>query len=169
MIADVPVGILLSGGLDSSLIVGLLAELGQNGINTFSVGFEAANGESGDEFRYSDIIAEHFNTRHHKIMVESDRVLAELPRAIFAMSEPMVSYDAIGFYLLSEEVTKHVKVVQSGQGADEVFAGYHWYPPLVNATDPVSAYEQVFRDRDEAEYARTEDAALRPDALRAAG
>ena len=51
------------------------------------------------------------------------------------MSEPMVSYDNVGFYLLSKEVAKHVKVVQSGQGADEVFAGYHWYPPLVNAND----------------------------------
>jgi asparagine synthase (glutamine-hydrolysing) len=155
MLADVPVGILLSGGLDSSLIVGLLAELGQSGINTFSVGFEAANGESGDEFQYSDIIAKHYGTRHHKMMVESSRVLGELPKAIAAMSEPMVSYDNIGFYLLSEEVTKHVKVVQSGQGADEVFAGYHWYPPLANATDPVATYERVFFDRDEDEYAQT--------------
>jgi len=155
MIADVPVGILLSGGLDSSLIVGLLSELGQSGINTFSVGFEAANGESGDEFQYSDIIAKHFSTRHHKMLVDSERLLAELPNTISAMSEPMVSYDNIGFYLLSEEVTKHVKVVQSGQGADEVFAGYHWYPPLANATDPARAYEEVFFDRDDAEYART--------------
>lgn len=161
MIADVPVGILLSGGLDSSLIVGLLAELGQTGINTFSVGFEAANGESGDEFQYSDLIAKHFATRHHKMMVESHRLLGELPKAIGAMSEPMVSYDNIGFYLLSEEVTKHVKVVQSGQGADEVFAGYHWYPPMANATDPVGTYSRVFFDRDDAEYAQTVTAPYR--------
>jgi asparagine synthase (glutamine-hydrolysing) len=60
----------------------------------------------------------------------------------------MVSYDNIGFYLLSREVAKHIKVVQSGQGADEVFAGYHWYPPMAGANDPVEAYAKAFFDRD---------------------
>ena len=69
LIADVPVGVLLSGGVDSSLIVGLLAEEGQQHLNTFSVGFEAAHGEKGDEFKYSDVIAKHFGTDHHKIFV----------------------------------------------------------------------------------------------------
>ncbi|GAB4150333.1 MAG: N-acetylglutaminylglutamine amidotransferase [Sphingomonadales bacterium] len=155
MVADVPVGVLLSGGLDSSLIVGLLAEEGQKGLNTFSIGFEEAHGEKGDEFQYSDIVAEHFETRHHKIFVPAARLLETLPKAIEAMSEPMVSYDNIGFYLLSAEVSKHVKVVQSGQGADEVFGGYHWYPPLMNSTDPVTDYARVFFDRDQAEYQRT--------------
>ncbi len=66
----------------------------------------------------------------------------------------MVSHDVIGFYLLSQEVSKHVKVVQSGQGADEIFAGYHWYPPLVDADDPLATYAGVFFDRDHAEYAQ---------------
>ncbi len=77
-----------------------------------------------------------------------------------AMSEPMVSHDVIGFYLLSQEVSKHVKVVQSGQGADEVFAGYHWYPPMVDAEDPLETYAGVFFDRDHAEYAQAIDPAL---------
>ena len=154
LVADVPVGVLLSGGLDSSLIVGLLAEQGQHGLNTFSVGFEAAGGEKGDEFAYSDIIARHFDTDHHKIFVDSGRLLPALEHCVAAMSEPMVSHDVIGFYLLSHEVSKHVKVVQSGQGADEVFGGYHWYPPLLEANDPVSVYAGVFFDRDHAEYAR---------------
>jgi asparagine synthase (glutamine-hydrolysing) len=59
----------------------------------------------------------------------------------------MVSYDNVGFYLLSKEVSKHIKVVQSGQGADEVFGGYHWYPPLVGSTDVVGDYGRAFRDR----------------------
>jgi asparagine synthase (glutamine-hydrolysing) len=153
LVADVPVGVLLSGGLDSSLIVGLLAEQGQQGLNTFSVGFESAGGEQGDEFQYSDIIASHFGTEHHRIFVDSRRLLPSLEHCVRAMSEPMVSHDVIGFYLLSEEVSRHVKVVQSGQGADEVFAGYHWYPPLLDSDDPLACYSGVFFDRDHAEYA----------------
>lgn len=147
MIADVPVGVLLSGGIDSSLIVGLLAEAGQQDLKTFSIGFEAAHGEAGDEFKYSDIIAERFGTDHTKIMIPTDSMLKALPDTIAAMSEPMVSYDNVGFYLLSREVAKHVKVVQSGQGADEVFAGYHWYPKLQNSNDIVTDYKALFFDR----------------------
>jgi asparagine synthase (glutamine-hydrolysing) len=157
--ADVPVGVLLSGGLDSSLIVGLLAEQGQHGLNTFSVGFEAAGGEKGDEFEYSDIVARHFDTDHHKIFVDSQRLLPSLEQCVGAMSEPMVSHDVIGFYLLSNEVSKHVKVVQSGQGADEVFAGYHWYPPMMESDDPLDTYAGVFLDRDHADFSR----AVHPD------
>jgi asparagine synthase (glutamine-hydrolysing) len=154
MVADVPVGVLLSGGVDSSLIVGLLAEQGQHGLMTFSVGFEEANGEKGDEFVYSDLIAKHYGTDHHKIFVPSDKLMDALPGAFAAMSEPMVSYDNVGFYLLSQEVSKHIKVVQSGQGADEVFGGYHWYPPLANSNDVVNDYARVFFDRSHATMAQ---------------
>jgi asparagine synthase (glutamine-hydrolysing) len=151
LVADVPVGVLLSGGLDSSLVVGLLAEEGQTGLATFSIGFEAAGGEDGDEFKYSDVIAREFGTDHHQIRVPTDDMLPALPRAIAAMSEPMVSHDAVAFYLLSREVARHVKVVQSGQGADEVFAGYHWYPPMQHAgRDPVGTYATAFFDADSA-------------------
>jgi asparagine synthase (glutamine-hydrolysing) len=122
------------------LIVGLLAEAGQHGLMTFSIGFEEAHGEKGDEFVYSDLIAERFETDHHKIFMPSARLMEALPDTIAAMSEPMVSYDNVGFYLLSQEVAKHIKVVQSGQGADEVFGGYHWYPPLAASNDPVTDY-----------------------------
>lgn len=150
MVADVPVGVLLSGGVDSSLIVGLLAEMGQTDLKTFSIGFESAHGEEGDEFKYSDLIAERFETDHTKIMIPTSDMLTALPDTIAAMSEPMVSYDNVGFFLLSKEVSKHVKVVQSGQGADEVFAGYHWYPKLDASNDIVSDYKALFFDRDRA-------------------
>ena len=77
-------------------------------------------------------------------------MLPALDGAIGAMSEPMVSHDCVAFYLLSQEVAKHVKVVQSGQGADEVFAGYHWYPPMADATslDGAVAATGAFFDRD---------------------
>ncbi|BBZ44292.1 asparagine synthetase B [Mycobacterium parmense] len=155
LVADVPVGCLLSGGVDSSLIVGLLAEAGQHGLMTFSIGFEAAGGVEGDEFRWSDIIAKRFGTDHHQIRIGTDRMLPALDGAIGAMSEPMVSHDCVAFYLLSQEVSRHVKVVQSGQGADEVFAGYHWYPPMgspaaASLEGAVAEYRGAFFDRDAA-------------------
>jgi asparagine synthase (glutamine-hydrolysing) len=155
MVADVPVGVLLSGGLDSSMIVALLAEAGQKGLATFSIGFEAAGGESGDEFQYSDLMAKEFGTDHHQIRIDSARLVPGVDAAIAAMSEPMVSHDCVAFYLLSQEVSQHVKVVQSGQGADEVFAGYDWYPPLADVPrdEASSAYTRAFFDRTDAEMA----------------
>ena len=149
MVADVPVGVLLSGGIDSSLVVALLAEEGQHGLATFSIGFDSAGGESGDEYSYSDLIAATFDTDHHRIHIDSSRLLPAVPKAIAAMSEPMVSHDCVAFYLLSEEVSKSVKVVQSGQGADEILAGYDWYPPLAGVARPevTDAYARVFFDR----------------------
>ncbi|MEM1370941.1 MAG: N-acetylglutaminylglutamine amidotransferase [Pseudomonadota bacterium] len=152
MVADVPVGVLLSGGVDSSLIVGLLAEAGQQDLKTFSVGFETVGGEEGNEFQYSDLIAKHYATDHHKIQVPTDEMIGALPATIHAMSEPMVSHDNVGFFLLSREVKKHVRVVQSGQGADEIFGGYHWYPPLANSNADVRDYRAAFFDRDHAEF-----------------
>ena len=155
LVADVPVGVLLSGGLDSSLIVGLLAEAGQLGLSTFSVGFETVGGEQGDEFSYSDVIARKFGTNHHQIRVPTDRMLPALTDAVHAMSEPMVSHDAVGFYLLSQEVAKSIKVVQSGQGADEVFAGYHWYERMSQARGlGVETYAAAFFDRSHDELAK---------------
>jgi len=153
MVADVPVGCLLSGGVDSSLIVGLLAEAGQTHLSTFSIGFESVGGVAGDEFKWSDIVAERFDTDHHQLRIGTDRMLPALDGAIGAMSEPMVSHDCVAFYLLSEEVSRHVKVVQSGQGADEVFAGYHWYPPMsapdaATVDGSVASYRKGFFDRD---------------------
>ena len=157
LVADVPVGVLLSGGLDSSLLVALLAEKGQHGLKTFSIGFDSVNGIEGDEFKYSDIIAKHFGTDHTKIMVDASRTLGALPRAVAAMGEPMMSHDSVAFFLLSEEVAKHVKVVQSGQGADEIFAGYHWYPKMMDSVDPVSDYAALYFDRHHDEMERTLD------------
>src|SRR3954449_10208238 len=150
LVADIPVGVLLSGGLDSSLIVGLLAQEGQTGLATYSIGFEAVGGREGDEFQYSDVIADHFATDHHRIRVSSDELAGPLDQAIAPIAEPMVSHDVVAFDLLSERVSQSIRVVQSGQGADEVFAGYHWYPPLagVDRGQAVETYAAAFFDRD---------------------
>ncbi|MFV3093012.1 N-acetylglutaminylglutamine amidotransferase [Pseudomonas sp. GW6] len=151
--AAVDVGVLLSGGVDSSMLVGLLREAGVENLLTFSIGFQDAGGERGDEFQYSDLIAQRFDTRHHQLRIGEHEILDQLPQAFRAMSEPMVSHDCIAFYLLSREVAKHCKVVQSGQGADELFAGYHWYPQVDGADDAFAAYRAAFFDREHDEYA----------------
>jgi len=156
LIADVPVGVLLSGGLDSSLLVALLAEHGGGSdLLTFSVGFEDHPHERGHEFEFSDQVVERYATRHHKIHVPNHEVLERLPEAIDNMAEPMVGQDAVAFYLLAERVSQHVKVVQSGQGADEVFAGYFWYPQMHAATgSAIERFRPYYFDRDHSEYLR---------------
>lgn len=141
--ADVPVGVLLSGGLDSSLLVALAAQQRPQ-LETFSIGFESVGGEKGDEFYYSDLVAKHFGTRHHQMFISNQQLADALPDCVSAMAEPMTSHDNIGFYLLSHEVAKHVKVVLSGQGADELFGGYHWFQNLPKSVvTPETAAAQI--------------------------
>ncbi len=152
--ADVPVGVLLSGGLDSSLLVGLLAEHVDD-LQTFSMGFETLGEgtEKADEFEFSDQVAAQFKTRHHKYLIPYDEVLRRLPEAVLQMAEPMVSQDVIAFYLLGERVSKQVKVVLSGQGADEVFGGYFWYPRMEAAEgSALERFRSHYFDRDHDEY-----------------
>ena len=165
-IADVPVGVLLSGGLDSSLLVGLLAEAGVGDLKTFTVGFEDQPEEKGSEFEYSDPVAERFATEHHKFHVPDEQLISRLPEAIEKMAEPMFGQDAVAFYLLSERVSKEVKVVQSGQGADEVFAGYFWYPQMHaaqkaagNRETMLETFASRYFDRSHAEWLEAVDPA----------
>lgn len=152
-VADVPVGVLLSGGLDSSLLVALLAEAGVEDLRTFSIGFNDIGDEQGSEFEFSDQVVERYKTRHHKYMIPNHEVLDRLPEAITQMAEPMVGQDAVAFYLLSERVSKEVKVVQSGQGADEVFAGYFWYPLMDEAEgDELKRFAPYYFDRHHDEF-----------------
>ncbi|MEN8107625.1 MAG: N-acetylglutaminylglutamine amidotransferase [Pseudomonadota bacterium] len=158
-IADVPVGILLSGGLDSSLLVALLAEAGGGELHTFSVGFEDQPEEKGNEFEYSDRVAERYATRHQRFSIPDNEVLARLPEAVDNMAEPMVGQDAVAFYLLGERVSQAVKVVQSGQGADEVFAGYFWYAQMQAASgSDIERFRGLYFDRSHEELQDTIEA-----------
>lgn len=159
--SDVPVGVLLSGGLDSSLVVAMLAEAGVKNIKTFSIGFEDAPEEKGNEFEFSDLVVERYQTEHKKYLISNDEVLPRLHEAVEAMSEPMVGQDAVAFYLLSEQVSQDVKVVMSGQGADEVFGGYFWYAKMAeagkkidlrNPKQAVSAFAPYYFDRSHQEW-----------------
>ena len=130
-IADVPVGILLSGGLDSSLITALAKKFKEQ-IDTYSIGFNTVNEEVGNEFYYSDLVANEFKTSHIKYKINDDELFNNLDLVISNMSEPMFSQDSSAFFLLSNRVSKNNKVVLSGQGADEVFGGYFWYEQIMN-------------------------------------
>jgi asparagine synthase (glutamine-hydrolysing) len=150
------VGVLLSGGLDSSLLVALLAEAGATDLRTFSVGFEDTPEESGSEFEYSDLVVERYGTRHRKFRVPNSEALWRLPEAVDAMAEPMFGQDAVAFYLLAEQVSREIKVVQSGQGADEVFGGYFWYPRIHDELEGsrLERFRKHYFDRDHDEYLR---------------
>jgi asparagine synthase (glutamine-hydrolysing) len=143
-VADVPVGILLSGGLDSSLITAISKKYKEE-LNTYSIGFNTINDEIGNEFYYSDLVSDDFNTTHEKYNISDDDLYHNLDTVISNMSEPMASQDSSAFFLLAKNVSLSNKVVLSGQGADEVFGGYFWYEQIMkdqgtNDTEILSKY-----------------------------
>ena len=101
-------------------------------------------------------MVERYQPIHHKFLVPNDQVLKRLPEAVDAMAEPMFGQDAVAFYLLSEQVSQHIKVVQSGQGADEVFGGYFWYPRMHAETQGsrLDRFRKHYFDRDHEEMLR---------------
>lgn len=124
--ADVPVGTLLSGGIDSSLITCLAVKCKSN-INTFSIGFAD---KKYDEAPYAKRIAEHIGTEHHEYYVSPHEAMDTLMQMPQVYDEPFADSSAIPTYLVSSFARKHVKVVLSGDGGDELFAGYNTYPRL---------------------------------------
>ncbi|RLA06358.1 MAG: N-acetylglutaminylglutamine amidotransferase [Gammaproteobacteria bacterium] len=153
-ISDVPVAVLLSGGLDSSLIVALLVKNGITNLQTYSIGFDSVKGEIGDEFYYSKQVADMYGTDFKTFNVDNNQLLQRLPEVITKMAEPMSSADNSAFYLLSEQVAKNQKVVLSGQGADEVFGGYFWYQKMAQAknSDNLQKFAPFYFDRNHQEY-----------------
>ncbi len=124
LVADVPVGALLSGGLDSSLIVAHMVREASGPVHTFSVGFEDAR---LDERGSARDVAAHLGTVHHEQLVTDADAAATLPHIVAAMDEPLADYAALPTYLIARFAAQHVKVVLTGEGADELFAGYRRY------------------------------------------
>jgi len=122
MIADVPLGFFLSGGIDSSALVALASTLiDPSKINTFSIGFTE---ESFDESAYSTLVAEKFGTNHTRRVLDLDTALELLPTILGLLDEPMGDSSLLPTYLLCRETRKHVTVALGGDGADELFCGY---------------------------------------------
>lgn len=121
--SDVPVGVFLSGGLDSSMISSTAVKLGHKNFHTFSVGFEDHRDEN--ELSYANEMARYINSKHHEIIVTKNDFIECLPNLVYHMDEPYADLTAIPLYFLSKEASKHVKVVLSGEGADELFGGYN--------------------------------------------
>ena len=124
MVADVPVGALLSGGVDSSLVVAHMVRAASTAVHTFSVGFDDAR---LDERSAARQVAEHLGTVHHEQLVTDADAAEALPRIVAAMDEPLADYAALPTYLIARFAARHVKVVLTGEGADELFAGYRRY------------------------------------------
>lgn len=134
LMSEVPLGVYLSGGMDSSSVVALMSEFVEEPIKTYTVGF----GFKTDELKYARIVADYFETDHHELMVEPE-MIKFLPDVVWHFDEPVADPAALPTYLMSKETKKYVTVVLVGEGGDETFTGY----PKYNIALSVQKYEKI--------------------------
>lgn len=143
LMADVPLGAILSGGVDSSIITGIMSQLTNEPVKTFSVGFDTPG---FSELPYARLVSEHFGTEHHELIVRCSDLTEYWPLLTWHRDEPVSEPSDLGMFLISKLARQHVKVVLSGEGGDELFAGYPKY-----VLDWLARYYQLFpapiRDR----------------------
>jgi len=122
MISEVPVGAFLSGGIDSAAIVALMSKNTDKKVSTFTIGFDKVS-----EMKEAKEMADFIKTDHHEILLNADDYLKELPKITWHFDEPVADPSAVALYFLAKEARKHVTVVLSGEGSDELFGGYNIY------------------------------------------
>ena len=124
LMSDVPLGLFLSGGLDSSGLAALMAPMVADRLRTFAVGFDD---QASNELPYARLVAKAVGAQHHEVVVTPDDFLGALPRLVWHEDEPIAFPSSIALYFVSRLAQPHVKVVLTGEGADELFMGYAWY------------------------------------------
>lgn len=140
LMADVPLGMFLSGGIDSSAIAAVMSELVDEPIKTFSVGFKE---RAANEFEFARIVAKKFKTDHHEITITPEQFFAELPNLIWHEDEPLGFEASVPLYFVSKAAQEHVKVVLTGEGSDETLAGYGRYGKALALLDYGEKYEAM--------------------------
>ncbi len=135
MLSEVPLGAFLSGGVDSSSIVAVMSQLSNQPVKTFSIGFK--EGGYHDETMYAEMVAQQYHTEHTEFKVDANMLLELLPKYVYHFDEPFADYAAFPTYVVSKLAREHVTVVLTGDGGDEVFAGYKRY-----WTETLAAYYQ---------------------------
>ncbi|HKC88488.1 MAG TPA: asparagine synthase (glutamine-hydrolyzing), partial [Blastocatellia bacterium] len=124
LMADVPLGVFLSGGIDSSAIAAMMSDMAPAPIKTFSVGFAE---REANELEYARMVARACDTVHYEVIVSPDDFFAVMPRLIWHEDEPLAHLASVPLYFVSELAARHVKVVLTGEGSDELMAGYYRY------------------------------------------
>ena len=135
--SEVPLGAFLSGGVDSSVTVGVMTRLTGKPVKTFTVGYEDAQDDS--ELEYARIVSKHFNSDHHEFILKPRKFMDIVSRVVWHLDEPVAERATIPLLLLSELAKKHVTVMLSGEGADEIFAGYNIYRYMRN----IDTYQKI--------------------------
>ena len=124
LMSDVPIGLFLSGGIDSTALAALMASMVKEPIKTFSVGFPE---REGNELRYARLAARSINSDHHEVVITGEDFFRTLPRLIWHEDEPIAFPSSVPLYFVSALAREHVKVVLTGEGSDELFCGYNRY------------------------------------------
>lgn len=140
LMADVPLGMFLSGGIDSSAIAALMSTMVDEPIKTFSVAFEE---REANELEYARLVAKKFNTDHHEIVVSPEEFFGALPQLIWHEDEPLAHPASVPLYFVSLLASRHVKVVLTGEGSDEMLAGYYRYRKTVYNLSFGHRYERL--------------------------